>query len=190
LLEERGVVATYQERERLARELHDGIGQVLGYVGMQAEAAQDSCRAGDRVKTDSLLTRLIDVAHRSHADLRHSILALKATPTEGSPFLTTLEDYMNDFGRQYGVPVEFTVADPGVQDAVGPAAAAQVLRVIQEALSNTRHAAARKVQVAVEGRDGHACIVISDDGQSFDLAELSRDPGRHFGLAFMNERME
>ena len=47
LLEEQGVVATYQERERLARELHDGIGQVLGYVSLQAETARDCCRQGD-----------------------------------------------------------------------------------------------------------------------------------------------
>ena len=190
LLEEQGVVATYQERERLARELHDGIGQVLGYVSMQAETARDCCRKGDADRVDSLLTRLIEVARRSHADLRHSILALKATPNEGSSFLTALEGHLNDFGQQYGVQTQFVVADPVSDDTVGPVAAAQVLRVIQEALSNTRHAEARHVQVAVEQRDHHACIVVSDDGCGFDPAEVTRDPGRHFGLAFMKERME
>jgi signal transduction histidine kinase len=190
LLEEQGVVATYQERERLARELHDGIGQVLGYVSLQAETARDCCRQGDQEKTDSLLTRLIEVAQRSHADLRHSILALKATPTQGWSFLTSLENHLDDFGKQYGVRTQLTLADPVSEDTVGPAAAAQVLRVIQEALSNTRHAVAHNVQVAVEERDGHACIEVSDDGCGFDPAEVARDPGRHFGLAFMSERME
>ncbi len=190
LLEEQGVVATYQERERLARELHDGIGQVLGYVSLQAETARDCCRQGDPERADSLLTRLIEVAQRSHADLRHSILALKATPAEGWSFLTSLENHLDDFGTQYGVQTQLIIADPVSEDTVGPAAAAQVLRVIQEALSNTRHAEARNVQVAVEERDSHACIVVSDDGCGFDPAEVARDPGRHFGLAFMSERME
>lgn len=190
LLEEQGAVATYQERERLARELHDGIGQVLGYVSLQAETARDCCRQGDPVRADSLLTRLIEVAQRSHTDLRHSILALKATPTDGWSFLTSLENHLGDFGKQYGVQTQLTLADPVSEDTVGPAAAAQVLRVIQEALSNTRHAEARNVQVAVEERDSHVCIVVSDDGCGFDPAEVARDPGRHFGLAFMSERME
>jgi PAS domain S-box-containing protein len=190
LLEEQGAVATYQERERLARELHDGIGQVLGYVSLQAETARDCCRQGDPKRADSLLTRLIDVAQRSHADLRHSILALKATPTEGWSFLTSLENHLDDFRKQYGVQMQLVIADPVSEDTVGPAAAAQVLRVIQEALSNTRHAEAQNVQVAVEERDGHACIEVSDDGCGFDPAEVARDPGRHFGLAFMSERME
>ena len=153
LLEEQGAVATYQERERLARELHDGIGQVLGYVSLQAETARDCCRQGDPKKADSLLTRLIEVAQRSHADLRHSILALKATPTEGWSFLTSLENHLDDFGKQYGIQTQLVVADPVSEDTVGPAAAAQVLRVVQEALSNTRHAEAHNVQVAVEERD-------------------------------------
>jgi len=190
LLEEQGVVATYQERERLARELHDGIGQVLGYVSLQAETARDCCRQGDQDRTDSLLTRLIEVAQRSHADLRHSILALKATPTTGWSFLTSLENHLDDFRTQYGVQTQLVIADPVSEDAVGPAAAAQILRVIQEALSNTRHAEARNVQVAVEEKDGRACIVVSDDGCGFDPAEVARDSGRHFGLAFMSERME
>ena len=46
------------------------------------------------------------------------------------------------------------------------------------------------MQVAVEERDSHACIMVSDDGCGFDPAEVARDPGRHFGLAFMSERME
>ena len=190
LLEEQGVVATYKERERLARELHDGIGQVLGYVSLQAETARDCCRQGDPVRADSLLTRLIEVAQRSHADLRHSILALKATPTEGWSFLTSLENHLDDFGKQYGVQTQLTIADPFSEDTVGPAAAAQLERVIQEALSNTRHAEAHNVQVAVEERDSHACIVVSDDGCGFDPADVARDPGRHFGLVFMTERME
>ncbi|MDA8216628.1 MAG: PAS domain-containing protein [Dehalococcoidales bacterium] len=190
LLEEQGVVATYRERERLARELHDGIGQVLGYVSLQAETARDCCRQGDPERVDALLTRLIEVAQRSHADLRHSILALKATPAEDWSFLTSLENQLDDFRQQYGVQTELVVAEPVSADTVGPATAAQVLRVIQEALSNTRHAGAHNVQVAIEERDSLACIVVSDDGCGFDPAEVARDPGRHFGLAFMSERME
>jgi signal transduction histidine kinase len=189
-LEKQEVVATFKERERLARELHDGIGQVLAYVGLQAETARDCWQKGDAQKAELLMARLIEVAHRAHGDLRHSILALQATPNEGWSFLTSLEHQLDEFRSRYGVQTELIVADSLPKDVVTPAAGAQVLRVVQEALSNIRHADAQNVRVAVARRDGRACITVSDDGCGFDPTEVARVVDPHFGLIFMNERME
>jgi PAS domain S-box-containing protein len=190
LLEEQAVVATYKERERLARELHDGIGQVLAYVGLQAETARECWRRGDGEKADSLTARLIEVARRAHGDLRHSILALQATPAEGWSFLTSLEHELDDFRSRYGVKTELVVDESLPKDAVPSTAGAQVLRVVQEALSNIRHADAQNVRVAVARRDGQACITVSDDGCGFDATAVARLEDPHFGLTFMSERME
>ena len=75
LLEQERVVATLRERERLARELHDSVGQVLGYVSMQAQTASKCLRDGDAGKAEPLLDRLASVAQQAHADVRESILA-------------------------------------------------------------------------------------------------------------------
>ncbi len=77
-IEQQRVVAVLQERESLARELHDGIGQVLGYVSMQAQAASRWVQDGHAEKARSLLDRLACVARDAHADVRESILILRA----------------------------------------------------------------------------------------------------------------
>ena len=90
MLEQQRVVATLQERERLARELHDSVGQVLGYLSLQAQTARKRLQDGDGEKAESLLGRLTDVAQHAHADVRESILALKAASSEDWSLLPTL----------------------------------------------------------------------------------------------------
>ena len=114
------MVATLQERERLARELHDGVGQVLGYLSMQAQTARKRLHDGDAEKADSLLARLADVAQHAHVDVRESILALTAASSEGWSFLPTLEHYLRDFQEQYGVQTELSVTDDVSEECFGP----------------------------------------------------------------------
>jgi len=77
ILEQQRVLATLRERERLARELHDGIGQVLGYLGIQAQSVRKYVQDGNDEKADSILKRLVEVAKDAHADVRESILDLR-----------------------------------------------------------------------------------------------------------------
>ena len=190
LVEQERVVATLQERERLARELHDGMGQVLGYLSLQAQTARKRLHEGDDEKADALLARLTDVAQHAHVDVRESILALKAASSEDWSFLPTLDRYLQDFQAQYGIRTELSVADGVSEESFEPKASVQLLRVIQEALTNARkHGAAGTVCVSV-GQDGdQACIAVTDDGCGFDPQRSGSDAGRHFGLVFMRERM-
>jgi PAS domain S-box-containing protein len=191
ILEQQEVVATLRERERLARELHDGIGQTLGYVALQAQAALKWLRDGNRDKAESLLGRLTDVAHEAHADVRESILNLKAETLQGWSFIPTLRSYLEKYQANYGIRTRLAISDGVAEDAFEPAAGVQLMRVVQEALSNSRrHGSARNVEITVGMNESRAHVMITDDGGGFDGSGLDGTDDSHFGLTFMRERMQ
>lgn len=190
LVEQERVVATLQERERLARELHDSIGQVLGYVSMQTQTIRKWLQEGDGNKADALLGRLTEIAQSAHADVRESILALRAASSENWSLLATLGRYLEDFSAHYGIQTDLMLGEGVSEGAFDQGSGVQVLRVIQEALSNTRrHGSAKGVSVSIEQDGDHVRVVVADDGRGFDPVTLGQDPSLHFGLAFMRERM-
>jgi PAS domain S-box-containing protein len=191
LLEQQRVVATLQERERLARELHDSLGQVLGYVSLQAQAIHKWVRDG---KTDTAaiqLAQLVKVAQEAHNDVRGSILNLKTGPAEQWSFLAALRRYLAAYQEQYGIRTELGLLPEIDERTFDSDTGVQVLRVIQEALTNARkHGHARCVQVNFEQQDSQMRIIVADDGSGFDPGQLAGGGSNHFGLAFMRERME
>ncbi len=191
VVEQQRVVATLEERERLARELHDGIGQVLGYVGIQAQTASKWVQDGNTEKARSLLGRLAQVAKDAHADVRESILNLRAGSTPEWSFVPALKHYLDNFQANYGIRTELSLSDGTVVGTLSPEAEVQVLRVIQEALNNARkHSGAQAVRVVIDQDKGQAHITITDDGRGFDVGQADTATGSHFGLVFMRERVE
>jgi signal transduction histidine kinase len=191
VVEQQRVVATLEERERLARELHDGIGQVLGYVGMQAQTASKWVEDGNAEKARSLLGRLVEVAKDAHADVRESILSLRASSVPEWSFVPTLKQYLDNFQANYGIRTELSLSEGIGTDILSPVAGVQLLRVIQEALTNARkHSGAHAVRVSIEQNKNQAHITVTDDGRGFDAGHPDIATGSHFGLVFMRERME
>jgi signal transduction histidine kinase len=191
LLQQQRALGTLQERERVARDLHDGIGQVMSYVSLQVEAARKLLEDGKAAVADAQLARLAAVARDAHADVREYILDLRTAPSDQRPFFATLSRYLEGFTQNYHIQTSLTVS-PGLDEgAFGPETQAQLFRIIQEALSNARrHGDARRVQVTFEPGDRLARVVIQDDGRGFEPAALSRREGGQFGLQFMRERAE
>ncbi len=190
LLEQQRVVATMQERERLARELHDSVGQVLGFVSIQAQTIRKWVREGDNGEAEPLLIQLAEVAKDAHADVRESILSLKAGSSREWFFLPTLKKYLDNFQANYDIHTELIITEGITEKNFEPGAGVQLLRVVQEALTNARkHGGARNVKVSIERAGSRARITITDDGCGFDLGRLDRDTGRNFGLVFMRERI-
>ncbi len=190
LLEKERMVATLEERERLARELHDGIGQVFGYLNMQAQTVQNRLRDGDGEKADALLTRLAQVAQDAHTDVRQSILDLKAGSSGQWSFVPTLQRYLRDLHTDHGLKTELSVDECVDDDMFRSNAGVQVLRVVQEALSNARrHGGASAVRIDIECEESRARITVADDGSGFDPSRFESSRDGHFGLSFMRERM-
>jgi PAS domain S-box-containing protein len=187
LIERQRALAAVQERERVARELHDGLGQVLGFVKMQAQAAQGLI-ATDPGAAESHLVRLAAVAQDAHADVREYILGAGMAEGDAPGLLVPLRRYLERFSAAYGLSVELAVGPELGDGAFGPAAQLQLLRIVQEALTNARkHARAEHVQVKLSASNGAVEVVVADDGQGFDPAQVAGD-GQRFGLRFMRER--
>ncbi len=186
LLAQQRAMATLQERERLARELHDSAGQILAYVGLQAEAIGKHVRDGDTAAADAELRQLAAAARGAHVDVRESILSLKTATAENQSFAATLGRYLDTYATRYDLHIDLAVAD-GLDDPFAPETSVQVLRVVQEALTNARkHGEAHHVGVTVGRENGGARVVVADDGHGFDAAAVGEG---HYGLAIMRERM-
>lgn len=188
LLEQQRALAAMQERELVARELHDGLGGVLGYVKMQAQAARLLLARDHKAEADAQLARLVAVAQDAHADVREYIFeASTASPIEQG-LGASLQQYLQRFSQIHQIRTELNMPPEMATGLFEPTVAVQLLRIIQEALTNARkHTHASQVRVSLAIRDDFAEIIITDNGQGFDPA-MARSDG--FGLRFMRERAQ
>lgn len=113
ILQQQRAVATLEERERLGRELHDGIGQTLGYISMQAEAMRELSRQNALENLPQTLARLAETAREAHNDLRGYIQNLKSeTPATTEFFFSSLERYCQHLRQAYLFDVTLTFPNP------------------------------------------------------------------------------
>jgi two-component system, NarL family, nitrate/nitrite sensor histidine kinase NarX len=185
-LEEAQLVATVEERERIARDLHDDVGQLLGFLTAKIQAAQELVAHGhvDQARTE--LARLEEATRGLGGQVRDAILGLRARVGPDRPLRRALEDYVEEFGIQAGLTTEFS-ATPDAGAGLSGSTQYQLLRVAQEALSNARrHAKADHVQVRLSETDSRIELCVTDDGTGFE----ADPPGAGFGLRTMKERVE
>jgi len=189
LVEHQRALAMLNEREQLARELHDSLGQVLGYTTLRMEATRKLIADGKLASADDHLVQMEHIVADAHADVREYILDLHTAPTDQQPFFSTLQYYLDGFLKNYGIRVDLSTG-AGVKDMIlSPDAQMQLFRIIQEAFSNARkHAQTDCVQLSFEIIDGKLRIRIQDNGRGFDPTQTAGEG--HFGLRFMRERVE
>jgi signal transduction histidine kinase len=188
-VEQSRMMATQNERERMARELHDSLGQVLSYTSFQVESSAKLSRDGHGVAAAEQLDRLGSVVREAHADLREVILNLHSTPSLQQPFFAVVKQYLDAFTSSYDIQTHLGVDSGLVDESYAPETQLQLFRILQEALSNARkHGQAHQVQVHFAMADGCLCMSIQDDGRGFDLDQVAESPGPHYGLQFMQER--
>jgi signal transduction histidine kinase len=189
LIAQRQALATLGERERLARDLHDTLGQVLGYASMQVDAAAKLSREGQGESAAMQLDRLGCMIREAHAEMREYIMNLRTTPGLHRPFFTAVEQYLEGFTSNYDIQTDLTLGSSWNGTTFSPEMQMQIFRIVQEALTNARkHSKARHVQVKFEAEDGRVFVIIRDDGHGFSPSNLETVYGQHFGLQFMQER--
>lgn len=189
LANDKRYLAVMEERQRLARELHDSTAQILGYVRNKATAVRLLIEQKKLPDAITELRQLDEAAKNVFADLRQAILDLKTDIREGQNIDSVLTEYVLNFQRYSDIPTEVINKGAGEIQAP-PGSDLQLLRIVQEALSNVRkHAGATYATVTLQVDDQRNLIVtIRDDGVGFNPADTSAQRRPHFGLETMSER--
>lgn len=178
-----------EERNRIARELHDGLAQVLGYVSAKSEAAVALLDAGRTDQARDQVRELGEAARSVYVDVRDEILGLGLPLEPGDGIVAAIREYARRYGEASKIPVDVVASADAERTRLAPAAEAQGARLVQEALTNVRkHAAARRVVVDVRREDGTLAIEVRDDGLGFDPATPPGSDWPRYGLATMRER--
>ena len=187
------VLAIQGERERIAREMHDGLAQVLGYVNTKSQAVEELLAAGRVPEARRQLAELAAAARSVYVDVREAILSLSAPVAPDRGVAAALEEYAAAYAESSKLAVRFVASPAATRATLSAAAQAEVFSIAREALTNVRkHARAQRVTVDL-GVEGEMLILrITDDGVGFDADVLTVGPERwpHFGLAGMRERAE
>jgi signal transduction histidine kinase len=178
-------LATAQERNRVARDIHDGLGHHLTVVRMQLEAAR-AVLLTDQRRAGELLTSAQDQTSRALDEVRHSVAALREPRSRG-PLVEALEHLAAESSAA-GVSTEFTSL--GSRKDLPPDAEEALFRVAEEGLTNVRkHARATTARLVLDYRGGGVVRVdVSDDG--IGPTGTGGSDTRGFGLSGLGERLK
>ena len=173
-------LATTRERNRIAREIHDGVGHYLTVINMQIQAAR-AVKADDPVRADEALGKAGAMTQEALTDIRRSMATLRSSPTDNKPLTDTLRS-LADERQASGIQTTFTIEGPA--HPLAPQAELTLYRALQEALTNVqKHAHASAVAVTLDYRDPAAVtLTVRDNGTGSD------QPEGGFGLLGVRER--
>ena len=177
-------LAVTQERNRLARELHDTLAHTLSAIAVQLDAIAAVCEPMPP-KASIMLERALSTARAGLDETRRAVHDLRAAPLEDLGLALAIRTLAANTAARSAL--ELTLNAPDQISNLSPEVEQCYYRVAQEALENVaRHANARWVGVSLEQVGGHLTLTISDDGQGF--APESSDLDERLGIKGMRER--
>ena len=180
--------AVLEERDRISKELHDGLAQVLGYVITKSQATRQLLRK--MTVANEYLEELEKVAQDVYTDTREAILGLKTAISSDRSIVTALREYSTRFSQMHGIKTKVEV-DDRIIPSLSPQVEVQAIRVVQEALCNVRkHAQASHATIRVSSADGKVNIVVEDDGRGFEIDKVSKTDWTKCGLRNIKERAD
>ncbi len=176
--------ATFAERGRLARELHDSVTQSLYSVTLYAAAAARLLQAGDAATAAGHLQELRGTAQEALREMRLLIFQLSPPVLDRNDLAAALQMRLDAVEARGGMPVDYRVEG---SDQLAPAVREELYHIAQEALNNVlKHAHAGRVSIHLRFRENGARLEVGDDGRGFD-ADRGREGGG-LGLRGMQER--
>jgi signal transduction histidine kinase len=182
-------LAIFDERNRIAREIHDGIAQSLAFTAMKLDLASRLLER-DPQRVQSELETAKNTLREQIKEVRRSIFALRPIDLERLGFLETIKGYVKDFGEQNRVQATLEILG---EPQLSPTNEAVMFRILQEALNNVaKHSKAKTVNVHLRIDSSGTHLSISDDGVGFDPQALTGVVSSVGGLGLqqMRERLQ
>ena len=174
-----------EERNRLAREIHDTLAQGLTATALQLESADALLDAGSEGAHEPL-RRALSLTRSNLEEARRSVLDLRAAPLEGRPLSEALKFLVERWEAETDTSARYRAINGS--RPLPPSVEAALYRICQEALANVaRHAVAGRVNVRLVATPDRVRLVVEDDGRGFDASGVPED--RH-GIVGMRERAE
>lgn len=187
------VDAQEAERHRIARDLHDNLGQRMSALRMRIESMTTECAEMPRIA--KLIEQVQESAARIDRDIGFLAWELKPTELETLGLVDALRSFVRDWSLRHGIESDFHADVPANEDGrpkLSPEVETNLYRIAQEALSNVqKHAGAGQVNVMIQQRGDRLVLVVEDDGRGFEDAEASLDSSESpvvHGLIGMKER--
>jgi signal transduction histidine kinase len=181
--------AVLEERNRMAREIHDTLAQGFTGVLMQLEATESALDTARPDLARERLSKARDLARASLTEARRSVWALRPQALEQQPLVAALRAAATTLTA--GTTVQLTFVADGTVGFVPTELETDLLRVVQEAITNSiKHAMARTLLVSVHDDGKSLTLSIRDDGHGFSVAAPCPNDGSGFGLTAMRERLE
>ncbi|OWK39827.1 PAS domain-containing sensor histidine kinase [Fimbriiglobus ruber] len=172
------------ERRRIARELHDQMGQHLTALGLGLKIVKNA--TPDPSPERDRLRRLLSITDTIGREVHHLALELRPTTLDDFGLQAALANYAEGWSERSGIEVDFHGSGPD-EERLPPPVETALYRVIQEALTNIlKHAAARRVSVVLQRSSGQISAVIEDDGRGFDADSVAE---HRLGILGMRERV-
>jgi PAS domain S-box-containing protein len=182
-------LAVTEERERMSRDLHDNMGQVLGFINLQAQGIrQELSKSGVEVASAKLDT-LINVTQEAHSEIREYIRNARSVVFMEKDFITALEKEILKLEEQTGIRIKLEIPTGFTGEKLEPAARFNMLNIIKEALNNVgKHAEADSARVYFSITQHELTTTIEDNGKGFDSSIYENPKDKRFGLTIMRER--
>jgi signal transduction histidine kinase len=180
---DRVLTATHVERDRIRRDLHDGLGPSLAGIGLGVQAVQARLGTGADPATGALLARVREEVDGAVGEVRRILDGLRPAPLDDVGFVAAVQRHAEALAPS--VPVRVT-AEP--LPPLPPDVETAAYRIAQEALTNVaRHSGARCAEVDLRARDGRLEVAVVDDGAGFPAVDGDPRPAG-VGLASMRTR--
>ena len=186
VLLQRIVTAQEDERTRIARDLHDHLGQQLTALRLSLQRHSERLESGEADREQ--VVHALSIAEKIDNDLDFLAWELRPAALDDHGLGAALPIFVREWSQHYNIPVEYRGDKLGT-GLLGPDVETVFYRVAQEALNNVlKHAHASRVDMLIERRDGFVRLVVEDNGVGFDLSgrDLARDKG--IGILGMHER--
>ena len=185
------IKAQEEERQRVAREMHDGPAQLMSNIVLKAEICE-RLMDSDPVKAKEELRNLKSIVRDTLQDVRKIIYNLRPMALDDLGLVPTLQRFILTFQEESNIAVNFKTK--GVCEEIKPEISLTIFRIVQESVNNVRkHAEATKVSISLEFLERELRLKVADNGKGFNTEELKTrkdNVNSGFGLYSMRERVD